>query len=131
MKTPSPESHHALHETAARLRACEEALLDPAVRRDRARVEQFLAEDFEEFGSSGRVWTRTEIIDELAGESYVPLTIEDFRCAMIADAVALVTYRSVKSSDPMGMRITSVRSSIWTKKDGMWKLRFHQGTRVP
>lgn len=131
MKTPKHESHHASQDTAAHLRAFEEALLDPAVRRDRARVEQFLAEDFEEFGSSGRVWTRTQILDELAGERYVPPAIEDFRCAMLTDAVALVTYRSVKSFDGAGAQITSVRSSIWTKKDGIWKLRFHQGTPVP
>jgi hypothetical protein len=113
------------------LRSCEQSLLDPAVRRDRAHVEQFLAEDFEEFGASGRVWTRTEILDELANERYVPPTIEDFRCVMIADAVALVTYRSVKSSGHAEAQITSLRSSIWTKKDGFWKLRFHQGTPVP
>jgi hypothetical protein len=53
----------------AHLRACEEALLDPAVRRI-ARVAAFLAEDFQEFGSSGQVWSREQILELLATEDY-------------------------------------------------------------
>jgi hypothetical protein len=45
-------------EIAAHLKRCEESLLDAAVRRNHARVADLLAGDFQEFGSSGRVWTR-------------------------------------------------------------------------
>jgi len=40
-------------------------LLDPAVRRDRARASAFLANDFVEFGASGRIWNREQILDLL------------------------------------------------------------------
>jgi hypothetical protein len=116
---------------AAHLRACEEALLDPAVRSDRARVDEFLAKDFQEFGASGRLWSRTEILDELAYKHYVPPTIEGFHCVLLADTVALVTYRTVRGPDLAGIRVSSLRSSIWTKRDSTWELRFHQGTRMP
>jgi len=62
----------------AHLRACEEALLDAVVRRDRERVAALLSEDFQEFGSSGRVWSREEILEQLATEDYRPPAMEDF-----------------------------------------------------
>jgi hypothetical protein len=63
---------------AAQLLSLEQALLDPAFRRDRASVAELLAEDFVEFGSSGQRWTRAEILDLLATEQYIPPVIENF-----------------------------------------------------
>jgi hypothetical protein len=115
----------------ARLRACEESLLDPAVRRDRAQVAAYLAEDFHEVGSSGRVWSREQILDLLATEVYQAATMEDFECRLVAEDVMLVTYRSVRTDPRSGERTASLRSSIWTVKSGAWRLRFHQGTKLP
>jgi hypothetical protein len=112
------------------LQACEEALLDPAVRRDRERVAALLDEDFEEFGSSGRVWTREQILELLASEDFVPVTMEGFRCDRIAEEVALVTYRTVRTDSQSGEKATVLRSSLWTQKWGVWRVRFHQGTRA-
>ena len=70
--------------------------MDPAVRRDRERVAALLAEDFVEFGSSGRVWTRESILELLATETYTPPAVEDFACRMLGEDVALVTYRAVR-----------------------------------
>lgn len=115
-------------ELAAVLLKQESSLLDPAVRRDCDRVRELLAEDFVEFGSSGRIWTREQIIDSLASESHSPLALEDFRCRAIAPRVALVTYRSVRTDAETGTRAASNRSSIWIENEGRWRIRFHQGT---
>jgi hypothetical protein len=114
----------------AHLRACEEALLDAVVRRDRARVAALLADDFREFGSSGRVWPREEILGLLANEAYLPATMEDFRCAWIAEGVALVTYLTVRIDRESGQTFAALRSSLWTKESGEWRMRFHQGTKI-
>jgi hypothetical protein len=114
---------------AAYLRSCEEALLDAAIRRDRKQVEALLAEDFLEFGSSGRIWTRAQILDLLATEIYTAATVKDFECSLLSEEVALVTYRAERTRpDVQG---SSLRSSIWTKKSGAWRMRFHQGTHQP
>jgi hypothetical protein len=118
-------------EICAHLRAREEALLDPAVRRDRARVEELLAEDFLEFGSSGRAWLREEILELLANETYQPPAMEDFRCDWLAQGVALVTYKTVRVQPESGLRAEVLRSSIWIEESGEWRVRFHQGTKVP
>jgi hypothetical protein len=90
----------------------EEALLDSTVRSDRTRVAQFLTDDFVEFGSSGRIWTREQVLDLLAGEAPAPIHVMDFECALLAHDVALVTYRTSRTDAPGGIQISSLRSSI-------------------
>jgi hypothetical protein len=116
---------------SSHLRACEEALLDPKVRRDPARVAEFLCEDFEEFGSSGRVWSRRQILDLLATEDYQPPAMEDFQCAPIAESVALVTYKTVRVLPDSSERSVILRSTILVEQSGQWRARFHQGTKAP
>lgn len=113
---------------AAELLRVEMLLLDPAVRSDRARVAALLADDFIEFGASGRIWTRDQILELLATEKYEPPVIEDFACRRIDDSVMLVTYRAVRAAGPTGPRQVTLRSSIWAKRRGKWTMRFHQGT---
>jgi hypothetical protein len=118
-------------ELAAHLRALEESLLDPTVRRDSEQVAALLTEDFEEFGSSGRLWTREQTLQLLATEDYSPPAIEDFKCDWIEEGVALVTYRSVRIDEESGARSAALRSSLWIEQSGKWRVRFHQGTKVP
>ena len=108
----------------------EEALLDPRVRRDPAAVARLLTDDFVEFGASGREWTKEQIIELLANEWFSPVDIEDFRCDVLAEEVALVTYKAVRTDAQTGSRNSSLRSSIWTNRLGDWRVRFHQGTRA-
>ena len=118
-------------DTCAHVMQLERALLDPAARRDRAQVEALLAEDFQEFGASGRVWSRQAILDLLADEIYSPPEAEEMRCTPIAAGVILVTYRAVRNDTTGGTRTVTLRSSLWNLESGGWRLRFHQGTRVP
>ena len=115
---------------AAQLRKCEETLLDPAIRRDRARVAALLADDFVEFGASGKIWAREEILTLLATEEYHPPVIESFECVRIAPDVALATYHAVRTDATTGERSVTLRSSIWSKEPWGWRMRFHQGTRA-
>jgi ribonuclease HI len=115
-------------EICEHLMRCERALLDPAVRRDRAQVEALLAEDFQEFGSSGRVWDRQTIVESLANALYTAPTAEQMRCTQITADVALVTYRTVRIDNDTGTRTETLRSSLWIKESAQWRIRFHQGT---
>jgi hypothetical protein len=119
----------------AYVQTCEEALLDPEVRRDGERLAELISDDFVEFGSSGRVWSREQIIELLATEVYQRPTVEDLACAWLGDGVVLVTYRTVRtdseSSPNQAGKATVLRSSIWVMEGDDWRIRFHQGTRVP
>jgi hypothetical protein len=113
---------------AAHLRSLEEELLQPDTRSDPKLVASYLADDFREFGSSGRIFTKPEILPALAAESPRPLTLTDFACTELAPGVALVTYCSRATSDT-GSR-EALRSSVWVLRSGRWQVLFHQGTRT-
>ena len=77
-----------------------------------------IADDFIEFGRSGRVWTAATIRPLLESDRGDPVEIEGFRADVLADGVILATYRAVGAN----------RSSIWVHREGRWQIRFHQGT---
>lgn len=111
----------------AHLRSLEEQLLDPAFRRDRSAVSALLADTFLEFGSSGRIFTKAQILDLLAAESPVRFELHDFAAHTVAPDVALVTYRATRHT-VSGPAVVSLRSSLWVRREGRWQMLFHQGT---
>ncbi len=107
----------------------EERLWIAEFRFDRVWMDSVLADDFIEFGRSGRIYAREECLDVAGGAIDAVMPLQEFRlCSLGADAV-LATYKS---------RVTYVdevecanRSSIWLKTAQGWKLKFHQGTPAP
>ena len=101
-------------------------------RRDEAAIpggyEAVVAPDFTEIGSSGKWWSRTEI---LAAMRSVPVDesvrITRFELVEIEPTTVLVTFDAF-ATGPDGAKHASRRSSIWTRLDGRWQLRFNQGT---
>ena len=111
------------------LRRCEERLFESSVRKNAQIVASMLADEFQEFGSSGRVYSKDEIIAELQAESPRRITMRDFRARLLSNAIALVTYRS-RRIEANGGTTESLRSSIWVLRDNQWKVLFHQGTKA-
>jgi hypothetical protein len=106
----------------------ENRLLQPEVRHSRAELEKLLAEEFVEFGSTGRVYDLKSIADELSKESNAQGSITDFELVSLAPDVALVTYRAVFSEGEGEPAQHSLRSSIWKRSGDGWQMVFHQGT---
>lgn len=104
--------------------ALETELLEPSVRNQPARVDALLADDFFEFGSSGRVWTKPVIIERLRDEAPIARRVSDFEAKLLAPDVALVTYRVERVEDGS----MTLRSSVWVREGANWRMRFHQGT---
>ena len=113
--------------TLETLRRLETSLWQAESRFDDARMNQLFAADFVEFGRSGRTYTREEML--LAGKGYseinATLPLRDFRARLLSDDIAQVMYISeVRYGDQIE---TANRSSIWSRQDTDWILRFHQG----
>ena len=106
----------------------EKLLLDPRVRRSGLELANLLAEDFIEFGSDGKVYDRQMVVAGLANESPANIEISDASVRFLEKGTALLTYRSMRHGD--GDVRTSLRSSIWRLGGGIWRLIFHQGTRI-
>jgi hypothetical protein len=116
-----------LKDATKEIRVLEEKLLSGEFRRDRKAVAGLLAEGFREFGSSGRVWSKQEILDQLEKEKPFEAEIKDFQAVELAAAVVLVTYK-VTIGRPGAESASSLRSSIWVKREDGWRILFHQGT---
>jgi glyoxylase I family protein len=110
------------------IRTLEERLLDRRVRSDPHLLDELLADDFREFGSSGRTWSKQEIIDALREERGARATIRDFAARRISPEVVLATYRVVAEPEPPEPTRSSLRSSLWVHRAGRWQIVFHQGT---
>jgi hypothetical protein len=110
------------------LRHLEERLLQPDVRRSAQAVAVLLANDFIEFGSSGRMFTKPQIIESLQQESPMGVALSDFHAKALAPGVVLVTYRAVRHGGSEEQGAYSLRSSIWRWSEGRWQMMFHQGT---
>ena len=115
---------------AQHLEQLEQSLLTREVRQDAARLTDLLTEDFREFGSSGRAYTRAEIIATLQAEppAAPSFRLKDFHLTLLAQDVALATYRAEK--EDAGHPASSLRSSLWVLRASAWRICFHQGTKV-
>lgn len=102
----------------------EKSLLDPPARQSAAKLNELLAEDFVEFGSSGKVYSKALIIERLPEEEPFKYELRDFKTKNISDNVVLATYViNIEGTE-------SLRSSLWIEKEGRWQMTFHQGTKL-
>ena len=116
-------------ELAAHLFHLEQQLLEPSTRRDPTALTSLLAEDFREFGSSGRIYTRQQIIDALSAASPHTILLNDPLCQQLAEDIALLTYRSTRTI-ALKAATHALRSSLWVYRDNRWQMIFHQGTPI-
>jgi hypothetical protein len=105
-------------------------LLQPEVRRSTEEASRLLADDFREFGSSGRAYDKRQIIEALCDEPACNFTLHDFCSTALSGEAALVTYRTTCTTVSTGEISHALRSSIWVLRDGRWQMLFHQGTRI-
>ncbi len=113
------------------LLALEQELLSPQARRSREQMDRLLAQEFVEFGSSGRIYDKQSIMHTLTqSESMEDFQIEDFIMVTESDDTALVSYSCIARSADGDVTRISNRSSLWKLIDGRWQMAFHQGTSV-
>jgi hypothetical protein len=86
-----------------------------------------IAEDFVEFGASGKVWSKAEIIAAMSQWAPIERKVEDFKVRDLGASVCLVTYRVTKDGQASPF---SLRSSLWRNNGEKWQIVFHQGTSV-
>jgi hypothetical protein len=97
------------------------------VRSNAAKIAGLLSPDFFEFGSSGSLWTREDILKKLPtedGDSKIESI--NFKAKALAPEVVLITYISITTV--AGIKTQFLRSSVWRKNSDRWQLEFHQGT---
>jgi len=116
---------------AEAFRVLEERLAMPACTESRETLAALLAEGFEEFGSSGRVFDTETVLEEILVPGGRPrIQLENFTATVVTAGVVLVRYVS-RSVAGAGWKPPARRSSLWCYREGRWQMLFHQGTRLP
>ena len=105
----------------------ETELITQSVRSSVDRLNELLANDFIEYGSSGSVYDKKITIDSLTNKPSPAYKIYDLEAALLSDNFAQTRFKTDRINLD-GTTLTSLRSSIWRKKDDMWQMYFHQGT---
>lgn len=116
--------HDSTEQLAQLLRQLEESLLQPDVRKSRTLVD-LLADEFIEFGSSGRVYTKADLVAALQAEAPSEQTTSDLHVVRLGPDAALLTYRIDHHREPP---VHTLRSSVWQRTGGQWRMVFHQAT---
>ena len=104
------------------IEALEQSLLDPSVRQSTAQLNKLIADDFLEFGSSGRVYNKQDCIKP--DDSPRKFSVSDFSIKELSKDVMLATYNTIEDGT------VSLRSSIWKRYGDEWQMTFHQGTKA-
>jgi len=114
------------------LLALELALLEPATRASAARLAALLDDAFVEFGASGQRIDKRRVLQELpaeaAGARYCAV---DLQACLLAPDLAQLRYRSERRDGTGAPPRQAWRSSLWRRRDGEWRMLFHQGTPIP
>ena len=103
----------------------EKSLLEPANRTDLVTLQKLLHDEFVEFGSSGCIYNKQDILNLLPHEQPRMLKIEStsINTKKLSDSCILLTYKLICDN-----KLYSTRSSIWINNSCQWQLFFHQGT---
>lgn len=99
------------------------SLLEPAVRKSAVKINELIADTFVEFGSSGKIYHKAEIIKELPLEEPQNYKVLNFATSELAEDIVLATYLVEIDG------VSSLRSSIWKYNGDAWQMIFHQGTK--
>lgn len=110
------------------IKELEKALANPEIRKSISELSNLLADDFIEFGSSGRVYNKKQTIKALRKIESSKISLINFKFKQINKQCILVTYKSVVTDERQKKH--SLRSSLWKKENGKWKIVFHQGTNL-
>jgi len=107
----------------------ERGLHRKSIRRSKEKLNECLHDDFEEIGSSGKIYNKDQIIEELLNETPFTINASDFELKMFSEDIAQLKYKTQNTASN-NLTHTTLRSSIWKNEGSKWKMVFHQGTVV-
>lgn len=102
----------------------EKKLLVSATRKSINTLDELLADDFKEFGKSGLVYNKQDILSRLPNEEPREFNAKYFEVKSLGDTAYLINFRTLENG------IEVLRSSIWKSIDGRLQMVFHQGTEI-
>ncbi|MEK7514919.1 MAG: DUF4440 domain-containing protein [Patescibacteria group bacterium] len=106
----------------------ENSLQQPSVRKSAEKLNDLISEDFVEFGSSGLVYTKQDVLNNLPASPEIKFIMTDFKITILSTDIIQSTFKTEKTNTQTGKVTQSLRSSLWRNENGKWRMIFHQGT---
>ena len=108
----------------------EKALHQFENRQNRVLLEKLIHSDFHEIGRTGVSYVFESIIDMMLTEKSSSLIVhsQNYKCVELDTTVQLLLYKSALVDENGLVGSYTKRCSIWALVDGLWQLKFHQGT---
>lgn len=103
----------------------ESSLLSYETRNSTEKLELIINDKFIEYGSSGKIWNKEEILKSLPKENKTDYKIADLELIFESENFFSIRYNLFENEE-----ISSLRTSTWEYIDGKWQIIFHQGTKI-
>ncbi len=132
LRVASPQTYFVYQmesaiKTFRKIESYERELIDPQIQKDLLRIRESLSNEFVEFGSSGKIIRKADVLESISDSGTTAYLLSDFKFKMLGDTYILVTYRSITVPSQKAAH----RSSIWVNEKGRWQMLHHQATVIP
>ena len=108
----------------------ETSLLKTEVRSSFEQLNNLLADDFKEFGSSGLVYTKQDVLERLpSNTNKVVYDVSDFEIKSLSEDIVMANFKTDRIINDTE-KMQSLRTSLWRKEGDKWRMFFHQGTSI-
>ncbi|MEI7688625.1 MAG: DUF4440 domain-containing protein [Candidatus Nomurabacteria bacterium] len=104
-------------------------LLKPEVRSSFKTLDEIIANDFIEYGSSGLIYNKDMILERLPKAISPSYSLYDFEVIFLAENIIQTRFKTDRIN-LNNTKTTSFRSSIWKNTGKKWQIIFHQGTPI-
>lgn len=108
----------------------ETSLLKTEVRQSREKLDELLADDFMEIGSSGAMYKKQDALDHLPNSTdKVEYELMDFKTRPLSEELVQTFFKTKRTINDSDVTISN-RTSIWKKNGDRWQMSYHQGTPI-
>ena len=107
----------------------ETSLLRQEVRTSVESLNILIADDFIEYGSSGLIYDKKNILERLPQGVSPTYNLYDFQCINLSENIVQTRFKTERTNLDNTMAI-SLRTSLWRKSGNNWQIFFHQGTPI-
>jgi hypothetical protein len=104
-------------------------LLKSEIRMSFEKINELISDDFIEYGSSGLVYNREDILKRLPQGHSPFYTLSDFEMIVLSEDIVQTRFKTNRVNLD-GTETSSLRTSLWRNTNNSWQMFFHQGTIV-
>ena len=104
-------------------------LLNPEIRASAEKLNELISDDFIEYGSSGLVYNKEDILKRLPQGNSPSYTLSDFEMIVLSEGIIQTRFKTNRVNLD-GTETSSLRTSLWRNTNNNWQMFFHQGTIV-